>query len=1091
MHRLIALVRPLGAAFLALLITAAPASAQTFTWDGGADPDNNWSNALNWGGNPLVSDINNTFLVMAGNVQTTTNLDIVGFNANSLTFDATAGTFVIGGGNTLTLGTGGITNLSANAQQISTPVALGAAQAWNNNGTGLLTINASVTGADLLTIGGTGNTTFASAGDFAGTAGLTKQGTGTLTLQGNKTYSGVTSIIAGEVVFTGTTSLGAIGAADNTVVASGATLTIGNNSINPTETLTLNGLGVGGVGALRKIGTTNSNQSGPITILSATRINSDTSGLFTISGAIGAGANSLTLGGTGNMTVSSVITMSGTLTKDGPGTLVLSGGNSASLTGPITITGGVLSYASNLSLGTAVGSGAVTVDGGTLRHTNPGSAGSIISANRTLSIGGSGGTVEYTTATSSNVTLYSGTITGTGVLTKIGNGELRYQGAGLPNTTFSKLVVNEGLYRLGFAASTADERGFGAVPAGFTADAITLNGGAIGTSFNIDLHVDRGITLGANGGVFVTAAGALGVPSVISGTGSLIKITGGTLNLNGTNTYTGGTTVTGTLAAASLADGGVSSAIGASTSAANNLVLNGGNLSYAGAAVSTDRLFSITSAGGTITSSGSGPITFTNTGAILATDKAAANFTLTSGSAVVSLAPGTNYADMVGLAVGMPVTGTGVPGGTTVLSINASGNVFNLSANATATGTQSLTFGSLNRTLTLTGTNTDANTISGVLANSPSTTLALTKAGAGTWVLTGANTYTGITTISGGILSTNLLANGGNASGIGSANSAAANLVLNGGTLQYTGAGVSTNRIFTLGTNGGTLDSSGSGALTMAGAQAIEFAGSGARTLTLSGSNTAANTLVPTLGDGTGGATSVVKSGAGTWVLPVGNSYTGGTTINGGTLRVTSQAPPASSTGSGAVAVNNTGTLEGTGSVGGAVNVASGGTLRAGTGGTGTLAVGNGVNVASGGNIFFRVTDASTPAAPGTGGSTTGTLPTPTSNNFINILGGTSSFDPLMNIIVDGTGTPFVVGQTYSYQIASGAGDQSSLNINDPARFTPIGFASLTDFSLTGNAGGAVFLNIAPVPEPATVLGLAAGALAMGGMIRRRKLRRA
>ena len=47
-----------------------------------------------------------------------------------------------------------------------------------------------------------------------------------------------------------------------------------------------------------------------------------------------------------------------------------------------------------------------------------------------------------------------------------------------------------------------------------------------------------------------------------------------------------------------------------------------------------------------------------------------------------------------------------------------------------------------------------------------------------------------------------------------------------------------------------------------------------------------------------------------------------------------------------------------------------------------------------------------------------------------------------------------------------------------------------TLFSITGNAGGEIFLNITPVPEPATVLGLAAGALGVGGVIRRRRVGR-
>jgi autotransporter-associated beta strand protein len=56
------------------------------------------------------------------------------------------------------------------------------------------------------------------------------------------------------------------------------------------------------------------------------------------------------------------------------------------------------------------------------------------------------------------------------------------------------------------------------------------------------------------------------------------------------------------------------------------------------------------------------------------------------------------------------------------------------------------------RTLTLNGTSTAANTISGTIANNGAGIMSLIKAGAGTWVLSGANTYTGVTTVSLGTL---------------------------------------------------------------------------------------------------------------------------------------------------------------------------------------------------------------------------------------------------------------------------------------------------------------------------------------------------
>jgi fibronectin-binding autotransporter adhesin len=132
----------------------------------------------------------------------------------------------------------------------------------------------------------------------------------------------------------------------------------------------------------------------------------------------------------------------------------------------------------------------------------------------------------------------------------------------------------------------------------------------------------------------------------------------------------------------------------------------------------------------------------------------------------------------------------------------------------------------------------------------------LVKSGTGTQTLSGSNSYTGSTVINGGILAVTTLANGGANSSIGASSAAAASLVLNGGTLQYTGTGGSTNRQFTLGTNGGALDSSGTGAINFTSAAPISLAGTGNRTLTLTGTSTADNTLAARIDNPSSGTTS-------------------------------------------------------------------------------------------------------------------------------------------------------------------------------------------------------------------------------------------
>jgi autotransporter-associated beta strand protein len=76
----------------------------------------------------------------------------------------------------------------------------------------------------------------------------------------------------------------------------------------------------------------------------------------------------------------------------------------------------------------------------------------------------------------------------------------------------------------------------------------------------------------------------------------------------------------------------------------------------------------------------------------------------------------------------------------------------------------------------------------------------LSAAGSGNPIvsLSGNNSYTGVTTINAGTLSIGTIANGNSNSNIGASATTASNLVLGGGTLQYTGSGNSTDRNFTL-----------------------------------------------------------------------------------------------------------------------------------------------------------------------------------------------------------------------------------------------------------------------------------------------------
>lgn len=104
--------------------------------------------------------------------------------------------------------------------------------------------------------------------------------------------------------------------------------------------------------------------------------------------------------------------------------------------------------------------------------------------------------------------------------------------------------------------------------------------------------------------------------------------------------------------------------------------------------------------------------------------------------------------------------------------------------------------------------------------------------------------------------------------------------------------------------------------------------------------------------NGTVGTVAVTKTGGNTQIFTNANTYTAGTTINGGTLLVNNLG--GSGTGSGTVTVASGGTLGGNGIISGAVTVNSGGALAPGNP-LGAFTISNNLTLAAGSTAFMQV----------------------------------------------------------------------------------------------------------------------------------------
>ncbi len=386
---------------------------------------------------------------------------------------------------------------------INNPVALQASQTWNVGASRTLTV---------------GN--YAISGSY----GLTKSGSGTLTLSGtNNTYTGKTTVSGG------TLSFNTIGNVNGGASALGAPTTVADATVDVAGTLTYTGAALSSDRVINLSGTTTFYNSG--------------SGLLTLTGGF-TGTGILTLRGVQSFAVSGAITISGGVNKTDGGTVTLS--NADNSFGNVVINQGAISVNSIADAGvnSALGAGNTITLGqsgynntGRLQFTgaaggasdrainiqsNSGNTnGGIIEntvAGQTLTLGGNvttggTGTMPSLQLIGAGNGVMGGAIAGSGLtLTKAGTGTWTLSG----DNTFSGATT--------VSAGTLTLAGTGRLGGGSYAGAIAL---AAGATLHDDSTADQ------------TLSGE------ISGAGALRKSQASTLTLGGVNTYTGMTTVEG------------------------------------------------------------------------------------------------------------------------------------------------------------------------------------------------------------------------------------------------------------------------------------------------------------------------------------------------------------------------------------------------------------------------------------------------------------------------------------------------------------------------------------------------------------------
>ncbi|WP_221031135.1 autotransporter-associated beta strand repeat-containing protein [Actomonas aquatica] len=462
-------------------------------------------------GSGTVTVESGTVAYTGGTANTYTGVTTVASGAN-LDLNKTAGVNAIGSGG-LVVNSGTVTLQQNNQIADSASVTL--------NGTGTLDLNERTETINRLNTNAGSTVDLGTAGGLTLSAGSVTNSTLTGNLVGGSSstlnVAGLSNvyITQNNTSFTGTTNVqaGTLNISANEAVGTGAiNVSSGGNfqiqgGLDIDNTVTLNGTGTGGNGALQNF-TGSNTLSGSVVLGSNARVETNT-GTLTLSGTVTGSGNILTVGGTANTVISGTLANgSGGLTKDESGTLTLSGANT--YTGATTVSGGTLIAANDNALGTAA-TGTTVDSAGTLALTN-----NITIASEALT---NNGLLDNASGTNE----YAGVISGTGDV-QVSSGQLTLSGT---NTFSGDVIVTSGTT---LVATSDDALGSGG------GNTSVLSGGTLELSGGIDSDTENMIYLAGTGnggaGAVLSSSGdnILDAPFTLTGDAT-ISATADTLTL--------------------------------------------------------------------------------------------------------------------------------------------------------------------------------------------------------------------------------------------------------------------------------------------------------------------------------------------------------------------------------------------------------------------------------------------------------------------------------------------------------------------------------------------------------------------------------